>query len=766
MPPQPAARCCRAVQHQISTPLESVWITDSALCQAFERYCGISKVAKRRASSVPGPLENRRRLGKRNIAELNSLQSHATLPAWALPNAVDLSQWKWEPPSTSPAVRFQKNQRAAPAKWPFPAVRLPDWLGDLTEDRDVVTLDEHNTRTNKRSIPAGNASLQGELELLGSTASSMSAPAFVQSFQIFCGHFQQQFALGLIEGSDILGVLRLALATLDTKLERTPHKEIVRTQYLKLLGSVVDGILSCRVLQPSSFSSELWQTILVRLSEQNVSDNFCNLFIRVMDAIPQKYIEQSPEVWLAVLGTVFQNWRNPDHWSGEAVTTYISKAEHASERVDRMISSIKSCLMVEDVAQARILLSEAQMLTSGSRRYALDAASAMSSHQRQVDSVSQALRSLSSEQYMQSIRTATDLALRHAAQDSLTSEAQHQLQYNWLRVLALLPGIGQDYLLEVSSSMFLAEGSMSLSNMELCQVLLDHWTSRGYLENANAVQDTFEIINGSNDVTAIASLASALHKRRGPSRCAGYLYSMWKYLRCLEREDEFAISLKALKQARGVSPKVIKNVAFTSDNHRVALELHSLSVDYSHKQHLQWGPGFWDKFMDKMAVDPVVEPDKMLQVLDITPGATMQIPRMDSSQIKAEQKVQTGEVGVDRTRQYSAFRPVQAQVARVQKAAMLLSQAPHLRSRVALRHVERCIRYLGHRNRRWSVAEVTALARILTRDLSEGQPGRTERLRWLLRLIANTFGERVALQCGLHLKRWRNGNWRLSQQSK
>lgn len=766
MPPQPAARCCRAVQHQISTPLESIWITDSALCQAFERYCSISKVAKRRASSVPGPLENRRRLGKRNIAELNSLQSHSALPAWALPNAVDLSQWTWEPPSTSPAIRFQKDQKAAPSKWPLPAVRLPDWLVGLAGEREVVVSDKAKTQQVQRSEPMGDMSLRGELEILASTASSMSATSFVQSFQTFCGHFQQQLVLGLSQGIDISEVLRLALEALDAKLEKSPHKELVRTQYLTLLESVVDGIKFCRVLEPSAFPSDIWQTLLVRLSEQPVSDDFCNLFLRVMDIMPSKYVEQSTEDWLSILGAVFRDWRTPDDWSHKDVTSHLGQAVNASQEVDMMISSIELHLIEQSIPQARALLVEAQLLLSGSRRSSANAANAMSSHQRQIESVSAALRGLSPEQHMESIRTATDLASLHAAQGSLAPEAQHQIQYNWLRVLARLPGINQDYLFEASSSMFSAEGSLPLSNVELCQVLLDHWTSRGYLKNATSVQDTFKIFNGTNDTTAIACLVSTLHKRRRPNDVAGYLYSLWKYLRCLEREDEFIASLKALKQLRGISPRVIKNVAFTSDDHRVALELHSLSTEYFHKRHLQWGPGFWDKFMDSMAVDPAVEPKKLLQMLAIEPGNMVQNPGLDLNHTSKHLETQAANKSVGRVRRNFIARQEPAQVARVQKAAMLLSQAPHVRNRVALRHVQRCIRYLGYRNRRWSVTEITAVARILTRDLTEGQPGRTERLRWLLRLVADTFGERVALQCGLHLKRWRNGNWRLLQQSK
>ncbi|KAK1782081.1 hypothetical protein QBC45DRAFT_403721 [Copromyces sp. CBS 386.78] len=69
----------------------------------FPHLASFVQTTRRTVGSVPGPLEARRRLGKRNLGDLNALQCPPTPPPWAFPYPVDLSQWKWEPPSSASA---------------------------------------------------------------------------------------------------------------------------------------------------------------------------------------------------------------------------------------------------------------------------------------------------------------------------------------------------------------------------------------------------------------------------------------------------------------------------------------------------------------------------------------------------------------------------------------------------------------------------------------------------------------------------------------
>lgn len=89
------ARKCQA----ISAASEGIWITDRVLANAMERYFSVSQavMSRRQSSSVPGPMEARRRLGKRQMTE--AFQVHPSPPPWAFEFPMDLSKWRWEPPA-------------------------------------------------------------------------------------------------------------------------------------------------------------------------------------------------------------------------------------------------------------------------------------------------------------------------------------------------------------------------------------------------------------------------------------------------------------------------------------------------------------------------------------------------------------------------------------------------------------------------------------------------------------------------------------------
>ncbi|KAK0632155.1 hypothetical protein B0T14DRAFT_22736 [Immersiella caudata] len=118
-----ASRCGRVLQRKITSPRDSVWVSDDALSAAFEQYCVVSNKTQRRyAGNVPGPLECRRRLGRRHMGELASFQSPSLPPPWAFEVPLDFSQWQWEPPRRPDAPKPKQKH-----------VRTQDngWLGSL-----------------------------------------------------------------------------------------------------------------------------------------------------------------------------------------------------------------------------------------------------------------------------------------------------------------------------------------------------------------------------------------------------------------------------------------------------------------------------------------------------------------------------------------------------------------------------------------------------------------------------------------------------------
>lgn len=97
-------------------------MTDDVLSRAFQRY--VHHGMRRHISSVPGPMYHRKRFGRRQMTELNSLQCMGALPVWALPNAPDMTKWQWQPPK--PELWSPPRVETLPEAQPAQAAEPPD----------------------------------------------------------------------------------------------------------------------------------------------------------------------------------------------------------------------------------------------------------------------------------------------------------------------------------------------------------------------------------------------------------------------------------------------------------------------------------------------------------------------------------------------------------------------------------------------------------------------------------------------------------------
>ena len=102
---------CLAVNRQFKPRMDHIWITDNILNDAL--YCltcfGFSK---RHGSSLPGPLEARRRAAKRRMMNLSEVGSRGAIDSGLLAglNSEQGSRsWQWQTPTVT-AVRESISQ--------------------------------------------------------------------------------------------------------------------------------------------------------------------------------------------------------------------------------------------------------------------------------------------------------------------------------------------------------------------------------------------------------------------------------------------------------------------------------------------------------------------------------------------------------------------------------------------------------------------------------------------------------------------------------
>ncbi|KDN65187.1 hypothetical protein CSUB01_03525 [Colletotrichum sublineola] len=291
MPPsRPTARCCRVVQQQIRAPLENIWITEGMLASAFERYCHVSRINRRKSSSVPGPLENRRRLGKRKMTDLH-MNPQPMLPPWAMDFLPDLSQWAWQPPTpqSSEENRARRSQQSQLGPW-----RVMRWWTNKVEPKE-----EESDTTEVGSQPEiefYNRLAKARAAVAAST-SNVSGPAYFN----FIEGLQHDLKLGILDPE----VVSMAVSTFPSSLISTGvDGEVVNASIEMFLSAVVNGIVSSEVLGPSEFDASLWNLVLCQMSQLPANDATTLLFQTTLDAIPLHYVNDAHGGIIAAVQTL------------------------------------------------------------------------------------------------------------------------------------------------------------------------------------------------------------------------------------------------------------------------------------------------------------------------------------------------------------------------------------------------------------------------------------------------------------------------------
>lgn len=726
MPPRPASQCCRVLQHQMASPRDGIWVPDSLLASAFDRYCLVSKQLRRKTGNVPGPLESRRRLGKRQIGGLNFVQSTPSLPAWALPNAVDLSKWKWEPP-TPHSARSEKLRNGRLAE-----DALPAWLREWTPT-DLEEPAPQPTRSHN-ATPQAPRSILDDLDSFRTLVLADPAADVYPELNELCQRLEKQLCLGQVASKALGNTLRDVLEALDA---RSRLGGDISGPSVTIYSAVINGITSSSVWTPANFGRIVWGSLLAHLAKLPVNDDLCKLFELVMDTVhPHHHRALSKEV-LSVFNSFYSAWSGTDGCDHPSVASYLQAATEAEERCQCIIGA--AGYIASDLEIAKSLLRQGNEACQTCDNALNSAANAISSRQRQVQAVSKAFSRL--KQNRQLIAAANQLVL---SQSPRSPETYHQLRYNWLSALAQSPRVSQDVLLEAHKTVFgEPTAHLALTGTEICQLLIDHWVSLGRLTHPEKFGLVFESLRIGQDSASIAALAyTVFREEKGRS---WLIEGMCGFLKAVGRLEELPGSFDYLEEAERLPVRLLERVATASDDHLVAMELHGAYVDrFERPDEADWDPRTWWKYLDAIFMDPAVSPSRLWKLLGIEFYEDMVKPE------EPWQRKQRCSHGTE-------------SAAIVANLAVRFAYADHLENRVAYRHVSQCVLFLERYIGKVPPTVLQALYHVVSRDLAEGLPGRTTRLQWFLDVIERQCGEQISGECALLLQHWRHLVLRMNQ---
>jgi hypothetical protein len=352
-----------------------------------------------------------------------------------------------------------------------------------------------------------------------------------------------------------------------------------------------------------------------------------------------------------------------------------------------------------------------------------------------AERLARTLGRLSGQTHGALIFTAMDSSMQN-----LSAADSRSFRLGLLSVLARMPAVQQEFLFQAISKTFgAAAETEELSTLQVCELLAYQWGSRGYLRDVGKFQAALDAhVREGDPALALAQFVRNICRQFGRRHQIPALMSLCGALRHARQAKSLIDSFSALcHQSIMIGARPLAMAAVACNDHRLALGLHKLTRTFEHKFYggekgvrKVWDWRAWTKYVGPMIADPSVSPEEILLVLGICYG-------------------RSSEGALTRQR-----------VDAVEDLAVRLSNSAACSDRQALHYVETCFRYLQTHKVRISGKMMALLTHILTRDMADGQPGRTERLRWFLSLVRKHQGRENEIAVAAALSRWRELNVR------
>ena len=679
------------MQRSIRATSEAVWITDDVLSRALQRLCFIRRSSKRDASSVPGPMESRRRIGKRRIANLSEAvqipgQDFGAL--WGMSGAFERQQWKWEAPS---------RRQPLPATGGTP--HLPAWL---TEYQPVPADDLPETFRPEGSISADrerpSTSIEDNLRTFGESLKASSTDRLQTLCNSFNHSFRQNLLLGLVSEDIIYTSLQYVTEAIR---EVTTDKLLAASRCLSFYTTVWNGITACKVLRPVDLGSNLLDKFLVLLGELPCTTAIQSLAIDVTQAASQDQIARMEDGISTVIRSWLSSWTSIEIDNGRAGLDATSL--HELYRTMPVTQPLK-----ESVTTLAKFLGQLPQTMVRNTLYAS----------------TEHLISTSFANFKGPLRTIKTL------------------RFSWLSVVANMPGVDENLLIGIWSRMDFSHVSSKnsgdytpsiprLSLHESCNLLLDFWISHGQVKAAESVRARFMAsVQKSRQTDSVGHLLQAVDQ---------YHEHWWNKAECLFR------FLRRLGKPQAVY-RTLRNLLAQNLNppaSLVAREIQEMSyIDPRCAFNIY-------KLYRK------VQQDKTRLLLDWCPElviAMIRSPDFDTAEIWGALRVPL--YNSHRTKlPCKPLHP--ARVRLVHKMAAEFARADCRSPRFALRNVMQCMLYLRRHGVPVSADLSRALTNAgITRSLlNERWVGR-EKADWILDIVQKVEGCEVAAKMEQVLQYW------------
>lgn len=625
-------------------------------------------------------MECRRRLGKRkitNVSDAISIPIHDFGPLWGAGRAVDRSQWQWEAPSAP----------SQPVLSSMPL--LPTWLAEYEQSPADQSLYMEHAAPLPLPSEAAQRFTRKDLKKFRLQLSAAHADAIPATCDKFYRELKQSMALGLVSEE----LMSLSLRYLTKHLGRvSKDRKLVTSLRLAFYLAVWEGLKACRVMGPLDVKgSTLNRLVLLSSRLEQCQPALALAYDIVCASSVAQLSDMEPALSSLVVSSLLSWGSLKFHYKDQS-------------RINDYIFSCPTVLG-GSAANARIGLGDLPSTTA-----------------KRV------------------IQRSTLQIMEHALLENTPIGTLRVVRYRWLRIIASVPCVTEELLIELCLKMDLAAMSIKkkkfsaksypLSLYESCQILLSFWTGRGELSKGLGVRREFEHRTHHSASTSGAALCllSALNSHR--ELCWTKAQSLFRFLRCLGRPHMVYKVMHTLIGSNVKLPASLVAKEINLHEPNTALLIYRLYPKIRHGNEpllLDGCEGLILRMINDCSIHPT------------TIWGALGIPLFHPQRLRFSNRVLP-----------------QARVDLVHKMALAFATSRARSSRVAFRNVMQCAMYLRRHNVPISVELTRALCHVgITRELVQNHWVGTEKLIWLLDLIEAAEGQDVAENVDRAVYRWR-----------
>ncbi|KAI9053349.1 hypothetical protein LZ554_002308 [Drepanopeziza brunnea f. sp. 'monogermtubi'] len=521
-----APTCRRALQRQVTISSDSQWVSDEALSHAYQRFFVVSKTRKRYGSFIPGPLESRRRMGKRRM----TLQSEAPqTPAtglgtlWAgLFGGAGQMDWQWQAPN--PQGVKAEGAVSALAKC------FRGWrnTAKVAMANPTVPSDSTAAAVRMRAWTFKADCLTFRRALKECTAQNRST---------ICYDFNQKLKQTLLLGLDSEKTASYVLSHIpgDIREAFSESEDQANRHCLELCQAIWEGISVCKVMQPTDFDACIISRMMRTLSELSMCQGVQTLADQIWSAVSVHQLERMKPSIALLIDSWAESWSRlavPDsckHLLALAEEAVLIAKRHVLDIQTFLLTTGNTSLFEADLEAARKALEQAKPAIDRAADAIIRADDFLIPQRQSTRALANALNNLP-----RWIRKAVIISYSaRIANANTASDAPFSTIRNcWLSVVAKVAHVDARPMLATSWKAF--EETNAVAEDIASDVIFDLWVNQGLIKRPSLTRVFFEIAAAEKNRRDYSILLFALDAARQNSWSR--TMSLFKFINNLSQE--------------------------------------------------------------------------------------------------------------------------------------------------------------------------------------------------------------------------------------